>query len=124
MMTPINTFAQKMMQTINGKLIVLNSSKLDEVKQRIEQIDSKFARLETLNGDISTNESLQQLNSIDQSVYKLRQIYNRSFWIVVAASLGLTLVNLLGSRPPYCSVRASENVPYSDVESVRMNGDR
>lgn len=123
-MTNMNTFAKQMMQTLNGKLIFMNSSELDEFKQRIEQIDRKFDRLETLrsiDGDLSTNPSLQQLHEIDQSVGKLRQIYTRSFWIVVVASLGLTSLNLLGSRHSFCSVRASGNVPYSDVDSVRVD---
>ena len=47
MLTPINTFAQTMMHTINGKLIIVNASELDEVKQLVEEIDRKCDRLET-----------------------------------------------------------------------------
>jgi uncharacterized protein YlzI (FlbEa/FlbD family) len=121
MMTQIHTFAEKMMNTINGKLILVNSSELDEVKQRIEQIDRKFELIETQtanNGDRDMNESLQQLNSIGLSVHQIRQISSRFLWIAVAASVGLTLVNILGTRHSSCSARASENALYRDVNSM------
>jgi uncharacterized protein YlzI (FlbEa/FlbD family) len=121
MMTQIHTFAEKMMNTINGKLILVNSSELDEVKQRIEQIDRKFELIETQtanSGDREMDESLQQLNAIGLSVHQLREIYNRFIWIIVAASVGLTLVNFLGSRSLSCSDRASEMSLYGDVNSM------
>jgi uncharacterized protein YlzI (FlbEa/FlbD family) len=127
MMNAISTFATKMMNTINGKLIVLNSSEFDEVKQKIEQIDRKFelmANRETIDSDPSMNESLQQLNSIGLSVLQLRQIYSRFIWVIVAAGLGLTLVNLLGNRYSSCSARASETPLYRDADSVIIDEDR
>jgi uncharacterized protein YlzI (FlbEa/FlbD family) len=127
MMTPIHTFAEKMMNTINGKLILVNSSELDEVKQRIEQIDRKFELIEAekmTGGDREMKESLKQLDSTGLSVHQLRQIYSRFIWIVVAASLSLTLVNWLGSRHSSCSAQASENTLSRDVDSMMVDGDR
>lgn len=127
MMNTIDTWTSKMMQIINGKLIVLNSSEFDEVKQKIEQIDRKVEQIEireTIDSDPSTNESLQQLNSIGLSVLQLRQIYSRFIWIIVAAGLGLTLVNLLGNRYSSCSARASETPLYRDADSVIIDENR
>jgi uncharacterized protein YlzI (FlbEa/FlbD family) len=127
MMTQIHTFAEKMMNTINGKLILVNSSELDEVKQRIEQIDRKFELIETQttnSGDRDMDESLQQLTAIGLSVHQLRQISSRFLWIAVAASVGLTLVNILGTRHSSCSAQASENALYRDVDSMIIDGDR
>jgi hypothetical protein len=110
-----------MMNTINGKLILMNSSDLDEIKPRIEQIDRKFELIETQttnSGDRDMDESLQQLTAIGLSVHQLRQIYNRFIWIIVATSLGLTLVNFLGSRSLSCSNRASGMSLYGDVNSM------
>ncbi|MBE9042574.1 hypothetical protein IQ235_17535 [Oscillatoriales cyanobacterium LEGE 11467] len=130
MMTPmntLNTFAQKMMNTINGKLIIMNSSELHEVKQLVEQIDRKFDRLEmqqALPPASPTNESLQQINSLGLSVQKLRKIYSRLFWIVLASSLGLNVANLLISRNPSCAVESSQNAIERDVNSWVSGGVR
>jgi hypothetical protein len=127
MMTQVNTFARQMMQTLNGKLIVMKSSELDEVKQLVEQIDRKFDRLEMQNASlpaVATSNSMEQIDSIDLSVQKLRTTYGRLFWIVLASSLSLNVANLLVSRPPSCAVEPPKQAIDRDVDSVVSGGIR
>ncbi|RMG05693.1 MAG: hypothetical protein D6728_20160 [Cyanobacteria bacterium J055] len=128
-MTHVNTLAKQMMQTLNGKLIFLNSSELDEVKQRIEQIDRKFDRLEMQNASVSAlaaGDSIEQIDSLGVSVRKLRTTYGRLFWIVLASSLSLNVANLLVSRHPSCAVEPSKQAidRTRDVDSLVSGGIR
>lgn len=129
MMTHVNTLARQMMQTLNGKLIFLNSSELNEVKQRIEQLDRKFDRREMQNASISalaTSDSLEQINSLGLWVRKLGTIYGRLFWIVLASSLSLNVANLLVSRPPSCAVESPKQAIdlARDFDSAVSGGSR
>jgi hypothetical protein len=121
MMTYVNTFARQMMQTLNGKLIVMKSSELDEVKQLVEQIDRKFDRLEMQNASVL---ALPTGDSIDLSMQQLRKTYGRLFWIVLASSLSLNVANLLVSRPPSCAVEPPKQAIDRDVDSVVSGGIR
>lgn len=120
-MTQVNTFARQMMQTLNGKLIVMKSSELDEVKQLVEQIDRKFDRLEMQNASlpaVATSDSLEQIDSLGLSVQKLRTTYGRLFWIVLASSLSLNVANLLVSRSPSCAVEPSKQAIDRDFDPL------
>ena len=126
-MNTLNTLAQRMMNTINGKLIIVNPSEFHEVKQLVEQIDRKLDRLEmqqALPPALPTNESLQQIDSLGLSVQKLRKIYSRLFWIVLVSSLGLNVANLLNVRNPSCAVESSKNAIERDIKSWVSGGVR
>lgn len=126
-MTYVNTFARQMMHTLNGKLIVMKSSELDEVKQLVEQIDRKFDRLEMQNASLpalATSNSIEQIDSIGLSVQKLRTTYGRLFWIVLASSLSLNVANLLVSRPHSCAIEPPKQAIDRDVDSVVSGGTR
>ena len=115
------------MNTINGKLVILNASELQEVKQLVEQIDRKFDRLEmqqALPPASPTTESLQQIDSLGVSVQKLRKIYSSLFWIVLVSSLGLNVANLLTVRNPSCAVESSQNAIERDIKSWISGGVR
>ena len=120
MLTSINTFTQKTIanindkfaNTINGKLIITNSSELEEVKQLVEQINRKCDRLQlqqTMTPALPQSDSGQQeqINAIDLSLQKLRTVYSRIFWIVLVSSLGLNAANLLVLRQPSCAAEAT-----------------
>jgi len=111
MLTPINTFAQTMMHTINGKLIIVNASEFDEVKQLVAQIDRKCDRLESQQAiapSLPQGESVEKIHAIGLSVQKLRTIYSRLFWVVLASSLGLNAANFFMLRSPSCAVESSK----------------
>ena len=115
------------MNTINGKLVIVNPSEFHEVKQLVEQIDRKLDRLEmqqALPPASPTTESLQQIDSLGLSVQKLRKIYSSLFWIVLASSLGLNVANLLISRNPSCAVESSQNAIQRDIKSWVSGGVR
>lgn len=110
LLAPIHTFTQTMMHTINGKLIIVNASEFDEVKQLVAEIDRKCDRLETQQAiapSLPESNSVQQIQAIGLSVKKLRTLYSRLFWIVLVSSLGLNAANLFMLRAPSCAVESS-----------------
>ena len=91
------------MQTLNGKLIIEESSDLEDIKHNIETLAQQFTRLElemTVMNKKDKTEYLNQLTSAQQSLQKLERIYNRLMSTAILTAIGLVSWSVwLGFNP-------------------------
>ena len=80
------------MQTLNGKLVSEDLSKLDKLKQNMENLAQQFEDLELKMTTISENDKvdyLKQIVSVQLSLQKLERIYSRLLSTTILVAIGL-----------------------------------
>lgn len=83
---------RRIMQTLNGKLIVEELSELDKLKQKIENLAQQFEHLElqmTTMHEKDKTDHLTQIVSVQLSLRKLERIYSRMLSTTILAAIGL-----------------------------------
>ena len=89
---------KRIMQTLNGKLIVEDVSNLDKIKQKIENLTQQLEHLElqiTTMSEKDKTDYLQQIVSVQLSLQKLERIYNRMLSTTILAAIGIASWSVL-----------------------------
>jgi TolA-binding protein len=104
------------MQTVNGKLVTQEQTRLDVVNGRIESLSHQFEQLElkmvTLNHQ-GKKEYIQQLNSVKLSAQKLEQLYNRLLSATIFTAISLTILFLWFGSTHQSSPKKIQQIRHS-----------
>lgn len=89
---------RRIMQILNGKLIIEEPSELDKLKQKMENLAQQFEHLElqmaTMHEKDKTDH-LKQIVSVQLSLQKLERIYRRTLVTTIVAAIGLASWSVL-----------------------------